>query len=365
MIHTDAIIHNFREVCRLAGPGSPIAPVIKSNAYGHGWIGVSAALTEAGADRFCVSFTEEGLALRNSGVDKPILVLGGVYPDQAREIILNDLTPVISSLAMAGALNEAAEALGRTVNIHVKVDTGLGRLGILEKEVPPFFDALKKLPRLHTRGICSSFSSIGNSEFSEKQFNAFERIIKQAERIYGKPLLCHMAHSGGLLRGFTRPGWLIRLGIMLYGYTRDIPTTAVNLKPALTWKTEVFKVQEYPPGHPIGYGGKYETKAGSRIALLPVGYTDGLFRSYIEKGEVLIRGARAPLVGSTSMDWTMAEVGHIKDVMPGDEVILIGSQGKERITADEMARGAGTNIDEVFVSIAKRVPRVFQTKNAS
>jgi len=362
VIHTDAIIHNFREVCRLAGSGSPIAPVIKSDAYGHGWVGVSTALAQAGADRFCVSLTEEGVKLRDVGCRTPILVLGGVYSNQARDIILKDLTVVITSLAMARALNEAAESLGRTANIHVKIDTGLGRLGILDEEVPAFFDSLKKLPWVHVEGICSSFSSISDLEFSERQFKIFERIAKQAELIYGKPLLCHIAHSGGLLRGLSRPGWLIRPGIMLYGYTRDLPTTEVNLKPVLTWKTAIFKVRAYPPGSPIGYGGKYKTKTGSRIALLPVGYTDGLFRSYAQKGEVLIRGTRAPIVGSPSMDWTMAEVGHIKNVMPEDEVILIGSQGNEQITADEMAERAGTIIDEVFVSIGKRIPRIYQSQ---
>jgi alanine racemase len=169
-----------------------------------------------------------------------------------------------------------------------------------------------------------------------------------------------MAHSGALLRGFTRPGWLIRPGIILYGYTRGLETSGVNFKPVLTWRTEVFKTQKYPLGFPIGYGGAYKTGEGSRIALLPVGYSDGLLRSYMGKGEVLIHGTRAPLVGRFSMDWSMAEVGHLSEVHSGDEVVLIGEQGGERISAKEMAERGGTIVDEVFVSIGKRVAREYK-----
>jgi alanine racemase len=147
---------------------------------------------------------------------------------------------------------------------------------------------------------------------------------------------------------------------MLYGYTRGLETSGVNLKPVLTWKTEVFKIQKYPLGFPIGYGGSYRTVEGSRIALLPVGYSDGLLRSYMGKGEVLIHGKRAPLVGRFSMDWTMVEVKHLSEVRPGDEAVLIGEQGGEWISAEEMAEKAGTIVDEVFVAIGRRVNRKYK-----
>ena len=362
-IDTKALVHNFQEVMRLVSPGSPVAPVVKSDAYGHGMIGVSRALLQAGADQFAVSLTEEGVELRENGVTVPILVLGGSYPAQAREIVAAKLTPVVTTPALAKALGKAARSLRLTPKIHVQVETGLGRLGIFPEEMPSFLHLLKGMPFLQLEGICTSFSSVDNRELAEEQLQSFEKIVQEAAKWYGKPILGHIAHTGGLLRGFTRPGWLIRPGIMLYGYTRGLEAPGVDLKPVLTWRTEVFKVQSYPAGYPIGYGATYKTKKESQIALLPVGYSDGLLRSYMGKGKVLIRGKRTPLVGRFSMDWAMAEVGHIPGVKAGDEVILIGEQGKDRISADEMAERAGTIIDEVFVSIAKRVPRIFQEKS--
>jgi len=360
LINREALIHNFREVLRLAGPDCPVAPVIKSDAYGHGFIGTARELVNAGADRFAVSLMEEGLELRKEGISVPILVLGGCYPEQAREIIAGKLTPVVSTLALAKALNEAASSFGTRFKIHLKVETGLGRLGIPVEDIPAFFQILKESPFLELEGLGSSFSSVSNLELARRQLWILEKTAAEASQFFVKPLLIHIAHTGGLLLGLTRPGWLIRPGIMLYGYTRGLPFNGAQLKPVLTWRTEIYKVQQYPVGHPIGYGGVYETKEGSRIALLPVGYSDGLLRSYMGKGEVLVRGKRAPFVGRFSMDWTMVEVGHIPQAQEGDEVILIGRQQDEQITADEMAGRAGTIIDEIFVSIAKRVPRIFQ-----
>ncbi len=359
-IDREALVHNFREVRRLAGPECPLAPVIKSDAYGHGFIGTARELLKAGADRFAVSFTEEGLQLREEGVSVPILVLGGCYPGQAREIIAGNLTPMVSNVEMVKALSDAALSSRTPFKIHLKVETGLGRLGIPAGDLPAFLQQVKRLPGIEVAGIGSSFSSVTDSELAGKQVASLEKIATDAARFFGKPLAIHIAHTGGLLLGLTRPGWLIRPGVMLYGYTRGLPFSGAQLKPVLTWRTEIYRIQQFPVGYPISYGGEYRTKEGSRIALLPVGYSDGLLRSYMGRGEVLIRGRRAPFAGRFSMDWTMVEAGHIPEAKEGDEVILIGKQQNEQITADEMAERAGTIIDEIFVSIAKRVPRIFQ-----
>ncbi len=359
-IDLEALVHNFRQVVRMAGPGCPIAAVVKSNAYGHGCVEVVHALLEAGADRFAVSLTEEGLEIRESGVAVPVLILGCCYPDQAKDIVAGELTPVVTQIELASSLNDAAKSLGKAAKLHIKVETGLGRLGVDKKELPDFLYRLQEMPFLQVEGICSTFSSVDNLQAAEEQLRAFEEIAEEAANLYGRPLLRHMAHTGGSLRGLTRPGWLIRPGIMLYGYTRGIDTNGMPLRPVLSWKTQVFKVQSYPFGHSIGYGGNYKSRKDSEIALLPVGYSDGLLRSYVGKGEVLIRGVRAPLVGRFCMDWIMAEVGHIRGVHAGDEAVLIGRQGLDYIGADEMADRAGTIIDEVFVSISNRVPRVYR-----
>lgn len=360
-INLDHLLHNFRVIRKLAGPHSPLAPVIKSNAYGHGMIPIARELSRAGAEWLAVSLTEEGLELRRHGITGPVLVLGGCYPGQAEEIVNSSLTPVVATVELARALNEAARVLGRPVPIHLKVETGLGRLGILPKDLTPFLQNLKGMAFLLLEGICTSFSSVDDLKKARDQLNLFERTAEDLGRECGRPLIRHIAHTGGLLRGLTRPGWLIRPGIMLYGYTRGLVATQADLKPVLTWRTEIYKVQAFPEGYPIGYSGLYQAPKGSRIALLPVGYSDGLLRSYMGGGEVLICGKRAPLVGRFTMDWTMAEVGHIPEPKAGDGVILLGTQGEDRISAEEMAERAKTIVDEIFVSIADRVPRIYQS----
>jgi len=357
-INLDHLLHNFGVVRRLASPHSLLAPVIKSDAYGHGMISVARALSRAGAEWLAVSLTEEGLELRKNGITTPVLVLGGCYPDQAKEIINYSLTPVVSTVELARALSEASLVSGKSIPIHIKVETGLGRLGILPKDLPAFIRSLKQMPFVSLEGICTSLSSVDNLETAEEQLHLFEGLAENLCREWGKALICHLAHTGGLLRGLTRPDWLIRPGIILYGYTRGLVAKEVELKPVLTWRTEIYKTQDYPVGYPIGYSGMYQAPRGSRIALLPVGYSDGLLRSYMGAGEVVIRGKRAPLVGRFSMDWTMAEIGHIPEAKTGDEVILLGTQGKERISDEEMAERAKTIVDEVLVSIASRVPRI-------
>jgi alanine racemase len=357
MVHIDRISENFREVCRIVGDASLVLPVVKSKAYGHGSVEVSKQLIKAGARQFAVSLSEEGLELRGAGIDVPIIVLGGSLPGEAREIVEKKLTCVVSTYSMVEALQKAAAAARSVAIIHIKVETGLGRLGILPEDVIPFLGSLIGKPFIALEGICSTFSSVADKELSEKQLRIFEEVADETERVCQRPLVRHIAHTGGLLCGLNRPRWLVRPGIMLYGYTRGLADDQIELKPCLTWKTEVFKVQTYPIGYPVGYGGTYKTKEGSRIALLPVGFSDGLLRSYMGKGEVLIRGQRVPFVGRSSMDWTTVDVGSIPEVRSGDEVVLLGEQGKESITADEMADRAGTNIDEVLVSIGKRVSR--------
>lgn len=207
IIDLDNVVHNFKEVCRLAGSGSPVAPVVKSDAYGHGSIEVSRVLVEAGAKSLAVSLTEEGLELRKAGISIPILVLGGSYLAQAREIVEGRLTPVVSTSSMATALQEAGQSIQSQVKIHIKVETGLGRMGIPREETLPFLQSLVNKSSILVEGICTSFSSVDDMDFAMEQFRDFEALARKAEKAYGKPLLCHIAHTGGLLRSLTRPGY--------------------------------------------------------------------------------------------------------------------------------------------------------------
>ena len=358
-IDCKALRNNFTTACQLAGSKSYVIPIVKSNAYGHGMVEVSKVLEKAGAKMLGVSLAEEGFTLRQNGIKLPILVLGCSYPQHAREMIINKLTPVIYSYESVEKLNKEAEFLQNRVSIHLKIDTGLGRMGIQKNEIKSFFKFLRNKKYLSLDGICSSFSSASNSNFAWKQLNDMEKILLELPNAMGKKIQCHIANSEGIIAGINHPGWLVRPGIMLYGYKRGPEVESINLEPILTWKTQIFSIKKFPPGYTIGYNGIYETKKDSLIALLPVGYTDGLLRAYMHKGEVLIRGKRAPFVGKFSMDWTMVEVGHIENIEVGEEVILLGKSGHDFISATEMAERAGTAIDEIFVSINERVPRKY------
>jgi len=241
-------------------------------------------LLREGAERLAVSLTAEGLELRKAGVTKPILLLGGSFPDEAPDIVTGQLTPMVTAPALARALNEAARSSRRTLPMHLKLETGLGRLGIPLPEFPAFLQFIQGLPSLTLEGIGSTFSSVEDRGKAQMQMETLERAAHEAAAQLKRPLLCHIAHTGGLLRGLTRDGWLVRPGIMLYGYTRGLAAPGIDLRPVLSWKTEIFSIRSFPEGHPIGYSGTYRTSQGSRIALLPVGYSDGLLRSYMESG---------------------------------------------------------------------------------
>jgi alanine racemase len=235
-------------------------------------------------------------------------------------------------------------------------------MGFGREEFPSALIRILGSGALSVEGVCTTLSSAADAEFSQTQYQRFTQALQEAERICGKTLLAHLAHTGGLIHGLTHPGWFIRPGIMLYGYTRGLSAPGMSLRPVLTWKTEIFRVQRYAAGQPIGYSGLYRTTSQSKIALLPVGYSDGLRRSYMERGEVLIHGRRSPLVGRFSMDWCAADVGHLAEVEAGDEVVLIGGQEDEFISAEEMAERSGTIVDDTLVSIAARVARQYQNE---
>jgi alanine racemase len=333
--------------------------VLKADAYGHGarWVARTVALN--GAAMLGVASLNEALELRADGIATPILILGYAPPWQARDLALSDIRATLFSLPVAEHFSRVAHDLGREIAVHVKVDTGMTRLGVLPPDVPVFVDAVAALPGLRLEGI---FSHMATSDtdvpFAMEQGERFSAVLRELERRGHRFRYVHMENSAAVLRGLPFAGNLVRAGLALYGlYPLPPEETAVELRPAMQFKTRVAQVKEVPPGTAISYGRTYVTERSSRIAVLPVGYGDGFRRSPRNWGHVLVRGQRAPIRGVVAMDMTMVDVTEIPGVQEGDEVVLIGRQGDEAITAEDAATALGTISYEVVTQILARVPR--------
>lgn len=366
-----AIAHNVRRLVELAG-GRQLLISLKADAYGHGAVQVAQTALLNGASWFGVATLSEGVALRQAGIRAPVLVLGYTPAWQARDVLRHGLTPTVYSLEVANALSRASLALDRPARVHVKIDTGMGRLGIFPAEAVAFVSALAQLPGLLLEGIFTHLSvADGGAEWEQAytadQLRQFEQMLAAlAARSIRFPLV-HGVNSAGLLDatgGFLAPAaplaahTLVRAGIAVYGLH---PSSAVRLPPdfrsALAWKTQVAQVKTLPAGSRVSYGGTYVTAGPQQIAVIPVGYADGFRRAPHNWGEVLVRGQRAAIVGRVTMDQTMLDVTAIPGVRQGDEVVLIGRQGGDAITAEEVAERLGTINYEVVSAILARVPR--------
>jgi alanine racemase len=273
---------------------------------------------------------------------------------------LNDLSATVFDLDVARALDQAARELNRQVRVHVKVDTGMGRLGLLPDEVVPVFSQLSALPNLILEGIFTHFSvADSDTTYTQWQIERFRQVLASLAEVGIRVSMVHAANSAAILTLPESHFSMVRLGIAMYGLdpSRQVPCPP-DFRPALTFKTQVAQVKTLPPGSFVSYGNTYQTTEAQRIAVIPVGYADGFRRAPRHWGEVLIRGQRAPIVGRVCMDQTMIDVTAIPDARQGDEVVLIGEQGAERITAEDVAERLGTINYEVVSEILARVPRV-------
>jgi alanine racemase len=357
-----ALRWNFEQVRSIVGPGIKIFSVVKADAYGHGAREVAAALAAAGSDGFGVATLEEGIELREAGIRSPILVLTAVYAEQLEEFFRRDLTPAVSDVATIRELDEMTRRHGRMLKFHLKVDTGMGRLGLLHSEIEAWLPDIVKLEALHLEGI---FSQLAHAEdaaggYTKGQVKNFNYVVERLRGAGFKPSLIHLANSAGVIGVSDSHGTLVRPGLMLYGvYPAPEMARRVELRPALSWRTRILQLKELPAGSSIGYGRTFTTRRESSIAALPVGYADGYHRLLSNRGAALVRGQRAPIVGRISMDLTLIDVTDIRGVSQGDEVVLLGRQGDETISAGEMAVWAETISYEILTSISARVPRVY------
>jgi len=360
LIDLSALEHNVQEV-RHRAAGRKILAVVKAGAYGHGAVGVSRRLLALGVEMLGVALVEEGRELRESGIDAPILVMGAVFPEQADMVVSLKLTPVVYSRAIAQALVHSTKKLGTTACVHVKIDTGMGRIGVAPEEAPGVIAAMKA-DGLDVQGLMTHFADadLADKQFASMQMDRFETVIRELEAKGISVPVRHAANSAAVL-DFSRALFtMVRPGLMLYGYNPlEEGTVGAELRPVLSLVTRVAFLKKVPAGVPISYGRTFVTKRESLIATLPVGYADGYSRSLSNKGEVLVRGKRAPVVGRVCMDMCMVDVTDIAGVNEEDDVVLIGSQGSERITADEIAKMTGTIAYEVLCAISSRVPRIY------
>jgi alanine racemase len=359
-VDLEAIAHNVRRVVEMVGPEVVVLAVLKADGYGHGALRVARTALNNGAGYLGVASINEGAMLRRLGITAPILVLGFTPAWQARELALNDLAATVFNLDVAQALSQAGRELNRQVRVHVKVDTGMGRLGLLPDEVVPFVHDLQPLPHLTLEGIFTHFSvADSDADYTRWQIARFRQVLAALAGAGIEIPLVHAANSAAALTLPESHFRLIRLGLAMYGLHPSAQVRCPpDFRPALAFKTQVAQVKTLPPGSYVSYGNTYQTTGEQRIAVIPVGYADGFRRAPRHWGEVLVRGQRAPIVGRVCMDQTMIDVTAIPGVRQGDEVVLIGEQGEERITAEDVAERLGTISYEVVSEILARVPRV-------
>jgi len=363
-INLDNIAHNVREVVKKVGKMTEVMAVVKADAYGHGVMETVPTLLENGATRLAVSMLDEAIQLREIGVTVPVLVLNYTDPVRAEEIINYNITQTVFSHDLANALSQAAVKLGRQARIHIKIDTGMTRVGF-----QPGYKAVKdvveinSLPGIVIEGLFTHFASADevDREFTKLQYERFESIINELNRIGILIPVKHISNSAAIIQYPNLCLDMVRPGIILYGLypSKDVDKSLINLKPAMELKAEVILVKEVDAGVPVSYGRIYETKRKSKIATLPVGYADGYSRLLSNCGRVLIHGEYAPVVGRICMDQCMVDVTDIPDVKTGDEAVFIGRQGNNEITADEVAKLSKTINYEVVCLVGKRIPRVY------
>ncbi len=366
-IDLKALRHNFRVLKRRLPKDVKTLCVVKSNAYGHGAVAVARALEKEGCDAFGVGTIDEGVRLREAGIKSPILTLLGYLDDAVADILKFNLTPVIYDEASARKLDAHARRLQRKVDVHLKVDTGMTRLGVLPGEFLDFCRRISSLKNLKPVGLLTHLAEASDPAFTQKQARVFASCEKTFVSFFGEAVF-HLANSQASLdRNLGGgPQRMARLGIALYGAYPSLKSEKsekskkiFRLQPVLTWSTRLLSLKSVPPGTKIGYNRTFTTKRSSRIGVLPVGYADGYPRLLSNRAQVLVKGRKAPVRGIVCMDLTMIDLTNVPGAKIGDEVILIGRQGNKQITAQDLASMAQTITYEIFCRISERVERVF------
>jgi alanine racemase len=362
-IDLDAIAANVRAFKRHVGDAVEVIAVVKANAYGHGSVPVARAALEAGATRLAVHRLLEGVILRQAGIQAPILLMGYTPPEGADLVVNWRLSPAVTTIEFARALSARSSAAGVLAPVHVKVDTGMSRYGLMPAEVLEFLKALRPLPGIYLEGLFTHFATADWSDqrYVLEQLDVFNKLLVELSRAGIQAPLVHAANSAATMQLPAAHFNAVRPGVALYGLEPSGEWQPVfDLKPALTLKSRVCRVRWLPAGSGVSYGRTYITQQPTLVALVPVGYGDGYHRSLSNRGAVLIRGQRAPLIGRVCMDQFVVDVTGIQGVQQDDEVVLVGQQGQVAIRAEELAALAGTINYEITTSLLPRVVRVYR-----
>jgi alanine racemase len=371
-VSLSALRQNFRTVVKHVGAGVTVCAVVKADAYGHGAVDCSRALEAEGAKWMGVTSLDEAIPLRDAGIDSRILLMTGFWRGEENEIVRLRLTPTVWEPWHIESLEKAAMASGVRHALHLKVDTGMGRLGVSTEGLPSVLKALNGTSHLVLEGISTHLASseIMDAPSVGEQERRFEDALRMVRSAGFNPELIHMANTSAMI---SRPEtWnnMVRPGVALYGYYlpflragREVSggTLRLPVKPVLTWKTRILSMRDFAANQPLGYGGTFVTKAPAHVAVLPVGYADGYNRQLSNRGRVIVRDHYAPIVGSISMDLTLADVTGIPGVSVGDEVILLGTSDGLSVDALEHARLANSSPYEILCNISKRVPRRYSS----
>lgn len=371
-IDLNAIRHNVCQLKAKCRSQVTFMAVVKADGYGHGAVEVARAALESGAQWLGVARLHEAVELRHAGIMAPILIFGYVPPEQVPKLLALALSTTVYNLEMATALSEAAVSLGKPLNVHVKIDTGMGRVGLISNHALDETLQIAKLEGIRIEGVYTHFASADSrSEFDQaytrQQIDRFEQVCATLLQKGIDPGIRHAANSAGIIEYKRAHLDMVRAGISLYGLypSGDIDPGSIALMPAMSLEATITSVREVPKGFKVSYGMTYETKKATRLASVPAGYADGYSRLLSSKGEMLVHGKRAPICGRVCMDQTLIDVGHIQGVKPGDTATLIGTQNGESVTADDLARLTRTINYEVVSSLTSRVGRVYSGRDDS
>jgi alanine racemase len=360
-VNLDRLAENYRAIQARVAPAK-MMPILKANAYGHGLVEAAQWFQALKADYLGVAVLEEGILLRERGVHIPILVLGGILGNQIPHFLKHDLTITASSVEKVWQIDEVAEQLGMTARVHLKIDTGMERIGVHYYSADALLEAAVRCRHIDLEGIYSHFANAEAADlsYSRLQLERFQEVLHFFERrSLPTPRLRHMANSGGILQIPEAIFDIVRPGLLLYGVYPDPATyRSIRVRPALSWKSRVVYFKVIQPGHPVGYGSTWQTDHMIRAVTVPVGYGDGYFRSMSGSAAVLIRGKRYPVIGRISMDQIVVNI-EWETAYNDDEVVLVGEMGDEGITVEDLAGWAGTIPYEILTNINTRVPRVY------
>ncbi|NOX33546.1 MAG: alanine racemase [Deltaproteobacteria bacterium] len=386
LINLDAIRKNIRNLKRLINKSCKFMAVVKADAYGHGAVKVAQKALQSGADLLGVARIEEAYELRKAGIGAPILVFGYIHPSNAAMMADLDFTASLYDYAMAEALSREAGFLNKPVKVHLKIDTGMGRVGMIIKkpckdmptrgpagnaaqsQVVKEIEKISRLPGIDIKGIYTHFASADSKDrsYTNQQIDMFTSLLDDLKKAGLEFETCHAANSAAIIEFPGSHFDMVRAGISIYGLypSFEVDKSKVKLFPAMTLKSIVTGVRKVPRGFCVSYGMTFETQKETCLASVPVGYADGFSRHFSSNAHMLVKGCKAPVAGRVCMDQTMIDVGEIKGVIAGDEVVLIGSQGKEIISADELAIKAGTINYEIVSALTSRVKRIYSDEES-